>query len=550
MKTAYSYIRWSSDKQSEGTSEGRQTEGAEQYAKRHGLKLSTDTFRDAAVSAYRGRNLAEGGALRAFLDAVDAKRISRGSYLLIENFDRLTRLPPRKALRLLEDIVERGIVVVTVDDGKQYTEATLDDFTDLLVTVLKIGRGHAENKRRADLVSKSYDERLADGKALGAMCPSWLTLAGVKPQKGQPETREYKLVAEKAKVVRQVFRLAASGLGSPSIARRLNEKHVPTLGSALLWTHGLVSALLKNKAVIGTLVRKKAGKGERPNTYPAVIAQEEFDAVHAMIEGRKVNGRPRGGRPAKGVPNLFTGLLDCEHGHRRVKYVSGAKPHLYVQCEVAYSGGDCDCPRFPYQLVEQEILQWLMFVQGHDFSGTTVLSDPKLPVRMRIEENEATTQNAIAVLAKLRDEDAQDRLARQIDSLAAERRSLERTLADITVPLPLQERAASAFELLKRHDALKAAGSPELDELRETLRTAIRGLIDRVRLMHGTVQTGESHIRAFVIYGDIVDQWKSDGAAPGLYTDDGGLLLEIELPAWGFYNSRRSPDRGRKRRQS
>src|SRR5687767_14753868 len=69
---AYSYLRFSSARQADGDSIRRQTDAAARYASTHGLTLDTSlTFRDLGVSAFEGKNIREGGALHAFLEAVE-----------------------------------------------------------------------------------------------------------------------------------------------------------------------------------------------------------------------------------------------------------------------------------------------------------------------------------------------------------------------------------------------------------------------------------------------------------------------------------------------
>ena len=88
---AYSYLRFSTTEQLKGDSLRRQTQAARAYADTHGLDLDEAlTFRDLGVSAFKGKNVAE-GALGAFLQAVDAGRVPPGSWLLVENLDRLSR---------------------------------------------------------------------------------------------------------------------------------------------------------------------------------------------------------------------------------------------------------------------------------------------------------------------------------------------------------------------------------------------------------------------------------------------------------------------------
>src|SRR5262249_23759913 len=127
MPTAYSYLRFSTPEQRAGDSTRRQTEASQAYAAAHGLTLDTElTFEDLGVSAFRGKN-AQDGALSAFIEAAEAGRIKKGSYLLVENLDRLSRQAPRAALRQLERIVECGVTVVTLQDNRKYTAEGLNE---------------------------------------------------------------------------------------------------------------------------------------------------------------------------------------------------------------------------------------------------------------------------------------------------------------------------------------------------------------------------------------------------------------------------------------
>ncbi len=58
-----------------------------------GLELDDKfTYKDLGVSAYDRSNL-ERDALGLFLEAVEAGKVPKGSILLVEAFDRLTRSP-------------------------------------------------------------------------------------------------------------------------------------------------------------------------------------------------------------------------------------------------------------------------------------------------------------------------------------------------------------------------------------------------------------------------------------------------------------------------
>ncbi|MBL4858073.1 MAG: recombinase family protein [Erythrobacter sp.] len=131
MTKVYSYTRFSTPEQAAGDSFRRQTEAARKWAEARGLVLDVKlSFADDGVSAYRGGNVDTDRGLGAFLFACQQGLVERGSYLLVESLDRISRMSPRKAQRLLDDIVDSGITVVTLNDGQEYTAERLDSERD------------------------------------------------------------------------------------------------------------------------------------------------------------------------------------------------------------------------------------------------------------------------------------------------------------------------------------------------------------------------------------------------------------------------------------
>ena len=146
---AYSYQRFSTPEQAKGDSLRRQLEAATAHAEAHGLDLDTDlTFQDLGVSAFRGKNAVE-GALAAFIEAVDTGKVEPGSYLLIESLDRLSRDRIMAALNRFSALLEKGVNVVTLSDGKTYTADSLNELPDLMVSLLVMSRAHEESAMKS-----------------------------------------------------------------------------------------------------------------------------------------------------------------------------------------------------------------------------------------------------------------------------------------------------------------------------------------------------------------------------------------------------------------
>ena len=87
---AYLSSRISDKKQKTGKGLERQTQWAQDWCQRRGIPLDdTLTFSDPGQSAFRGKNHLT-GALSLFLKACEQGRIKPGSFLIVENLDRLS----------------------------------------------------------------------------------------------------------------------------------------------------------------------------------------------------------------------------------------------------------------------------------------------------------------------------------------------------------------------------------------------------------------------------------------------------------------------------
>lgn len=222
---AYSYLRFSTPEQIRGDSFRRQSALAAEYARQHGLTLDSElTFDDLGVSAFRGRN-AETGRLGDFLAAVEDGLVPPGSFLLVESLDRISRQTARRALRVLEDIVDRGVTVVTLNDGRAYTRDGLnDDPMSLLLALLTFIRANEESatKSRRLVAAWSAKRAKASSKPLTSVCPAWLRL--------DPALGRFEPLEDRAKVVQRIYAEAVAGKGQHTIAQGLNRDGVPVFG--------------------------------------------------------------------------------------------------------------------------------------------------------------------------------------------------------------------------------------------------------------------------------------------------------------------------------
>jgi DNA invertase Pin-like site-specific DNA recombinase len=172
-------------------------EASRRYAENHGLDLDQEfNLHDIGVSGFRGRNI-ENGNFGRFLDAVRSGQIERGSYFLVESFDRMSRQEPIQALQPFMDIVNAGIVLVTLDDERVFRGKI--SFEDLIISIAKMSRANEESARKSDRLAKAWGAKraTADTKKLTARCPSWLRLS--------PDRQSFEIIEANAAIVRKMF---------------------------------------------------------------------------------------------------------------------------------------------------------------------------------------------------------------------------------------------------------------------------------------------------------------------------------------------------------
>ena len=225
---AYSYFRLSTDVQLKGSGLARQMQLSRSYAAEHGLELVEDfDLYDIGVSAYSGANLRV-GALGRFREAVQQGRIARGSYLLVELLDRVSRQNVWDAMALFMELIRSGIVIVTFQPHRIYDRRT-GDITSMMEPLVYFCRANEEFATKSFRLLKAWENkrRAVSDRKLTGRCPAWLKL--------DPDKTKFEPIPEKVELVRRILRESAAGIGAYSIARRLNEEGVPTFGKSRGW---------------------------------------------------------------------------------------------------------------------------------------------------------------------------------------------------------------------------------------------------------------------------------------------------------------------------
>ena len=363
MRYAISYRRFSTPTQARSDSDRRQTELTEQYCRRHRLKL-VDTYLDAGLSAYTGENLSDGGALRALLRAAQSGRFKLGTHLVVESLDRLSRREISTAVRLFLDILDAGLVIVTLIDGEEvFTKERVDkDLTALIIAIVYLSRANNESRARSERAAQR--QRVARQKArerkvpITAECPKWLTLVG----KG--DERHFVVDRDRARVIEQIFKLSASGIGQIQIVAFLNRHHVPTFAGRPKWRFGMVGHLLKSQAVVGRFHpclsiikngrRRRVPDPEGPidNYFPAIISEELYRRGRLAAANRVAH---HGNRKIPAYRNLLRGLGRCAVCGGSLHHSGNTEDWTYLRCSVARHKECSNTCGIPYRKAESAL---------------------------------------------------------------------------------------------------------------------------------------------------------------------------------------------------
>jgi len=422
MPIAYSYLRFSHPSQADGRSIARQIAVAEEWCQKNGIPLDAVTqMEDRGSSAFTPglRENYDRYALANFLRLIQLGRIPIGSYLIIENLDRLSREEEVQASHTLTGILLAGVKVVQLKPELILTDKSSG--FDIMRAVMELSRGHSESVIKSERVGDAWAEkkRLArkDGKPMTKAIPSWLRIIGDR----------FEVIESRAKIIRLIYQWTIDGLGSRQIAIKLTKQNYAPFTRSKRWGLPFISRVLSERAVLGELQpmerKKKRSRpdGEPiPNYYPAIIEERTWILARAAREER-LQHRGRHGI----YVNVFAGLLrDAVNGgayYARATWRGTRNRRILLNYEA--DQGRAKMASFPFEVFEQELLDRLQEVPASVLDPETQQADDVSTLAASRDEKEAR-------LSSIRD--AMKESKREIKTLALAAEELEDEIADLT----------------------------------------------------------------------------------------------------------------------
>lgn len=507
---AYSYIRFSTPEQQTGDSFRRQYELSLAYAELHGLVLDERlTYRDLGVSAFDKSNVRD-GQLGAFLKAIESGAVPVGSYLLVESLDRISRAKITDALEIFMAIINRGVRLVTLADGMEYSKEKINkQFTDIIISIAIMSRAHEESLMKSKRIKAAWHTKRAnlDTKKLTALAPGWLEIS--------EDRSRYIPVPHKVQLVQDIFDWTRNGLGTASVAKRLTQQNVPTFGARAknMWHSSYIKKILSNRSVLGEfqphvmLDGKRVPEGEPILDYfPRIISDEVFLLAAASQQSRRVNGA---GRKGVGISNLFSGLLRCGYCGGSMVYVNkghiGPRGKLLV-CSNAKGGKDCHYVPWEYTFFEKSMLTYCTGLDVENFlqlddtatSEITALADRITLLKASVEDIENKEGNILAAIesgAKFQQFEVRARqLTQERTHVEFELQSAQKKYdRSLSTKVDIVSIRATIDDLVERMNQLFG---DELYDLRAELSQQVKRLIGRIMIYPGGYLEKPTYIAA------------------------------------------------------
>ncbi len=306
-RTAFSYIRFSDPKQRKGFSKERQKDKELQLCKKHGWVLDTSlNIADYGRSGFKDEQV----GLKVFLQAIKDGKVERGSVLIVERLDRLSRKKIHKALRLFFDIIEAGVAIATFDPETIHTEESIANPANLMFVLMQFALANESSEEKRYRAKDNFSRKrkaLSDGKILTRRCPAWVRL--------DESSGKFVPIEEKAKLVWQIIRWSADGYGARVITKKFNSNGVVNIAfgtssrSTKRWTQRYIEEILHDRRILGEYHPCEDGKkwGEQPikGYFPRVVSDELYYEHLAAMKLRIKSPGQRG----EGVSSLFSSIM-------------------------------------------------------------------------------------------------------------------------------------------------------------------------------------------------------------------------------------------------
>ena len=449
----YSYIRFSSKAQKLGYGEVRQLEQLNRFFEQYPQARQIEKYEDLGVSAFRGKNL-KSGQLAKFVERIKAKEILPNALLLVESFDRISRMGGYDALELIISIIQADCSIYTLFDNRLYSKRKKDSSVDISLIQNILERANDESRNKSDRITDAKArniEKGVNGGIITKRCPFWIDYIDGKF-----------VLNENAKAVKRAVELCYE-MGFQSIAKELNKENHPKK-----YTDSIVGKVLHKHAIYGSFLSLKLDEDgnrtilnkEIKDYYPAVISESEFHRVSAKLKERQ---DPKlAGRKAADFRNVLRGLVFCACGST-FRFQAQKSQYIDLVCHLSTSG-QCEYAkkkmgvRHRYARIEEIFFNYqdkipfsLITTKNEDFK---TLEKEHNEILGRIILKEKALENTFSILEKTSDSAQKyisikiDELSDDLDKLKLEERKVSLKISSLDLSRKSEINTIEIFRLL------------------------------------------------------------------------------------------------------
>lgn len=384
-----------------------------------------------------------------------------GSYLIVENLDRLTRENPIQAIPFVLSLISAGIRVVQLAPFEVVYDAEMDQ-GKLMTMLWELSRGHGESRRKSDMVGQAWAEKrraAREGVPHGARCPAWIELVGGK----------YRLKPQAAKAVRKIYAWCIEGLGLTSIVRRLNAEGIePITGDR--WVRSYVGRVLLSRETIGEFQpckgtrRSTVPDGEPiPRYFPAVVSL----ALWSQAQSSRAARTGRSGRPGRhgGPTSPFAGLLWAAVDGSKLHAERNGRHARFVSAKTIEGTADARVGYFPVDDLVGGLISQLQ-----ELAAADLFENPTAAEIQTLEGQIGDVERRLkAALAQFEDDPESPVWASQVSKYDREQRALAAELQEARQRFanPVPAAWAEALDLMRRENPTR---------LRQTLLVTVEGV--------------------------------------------------------------------------
>jgi hypothetical protein len=461
-QSAISYARASLGKgKGQESSTDRQSNITLDYCEKMGLNLDLNyRIIDEGVSAYKqvkvtdeygrvktqAKNLSE-SALADFVTIVKQGRFPKGVHLVIEKLDRMYRDVPTQALEHFTSLLNNGVIIHTPLDNKVY-DSSNDDPMMLFGAVMQLVASHQYSQLLSSRIKESVLMRISEMENTDRLykvskIADWFKISYEDFSASRNKKIKNIYIPEyNRNIIEQIYLLYLDNFSTQDIVRKLNNEGSRNFVNEL-WDKHMISAVLKNKSVMGFIVPKKGTKISRPEWK--IISKKDFYQVQEIMSGKTSKGKlsPDG--------NIFSGVITCGYcecktknkKHRpyepstliyrpltdtnRVhtpKDINPRRFRSYVCKSGNVSSKNCNTNKIDYYKIQDSFFS---FVKDLDFSSLVdtntklqnkELQNKLLEIKAEVKELEIKIADQKKLLPLIKNETALEEIAGEIDLLS------------------------------------------------------------------------------------------------------------------------------------